>query len=375
MSDREINKFINDLLFERLKRDLELNDRDRLEKIANEIDTTYLDTSNRYKLIFFAKAIAKYGLTEQIIPLLIKYICDRDAYIVDRAEIVLKELVVTLSPQLESLAIESLNSDICSLIQWSLSVIYHKKIALALPLCDRLLELSTDRDENIRKYAILILGETALECDCVIQVLINATNDSAWYIRGYALQYLRKLSHKAELILPLLIEALKDKEGHDWYVNEVALKALIELGSIAKSAIPALLDCLEEEIKEPSDDSGYACILALIVEALGNIGVATPIIIERLIAVLKLQINRPTRAAIIALGKLGAVSAIPEMLALKTAEDYEDCEFYYHWRAATIEAITKLNPPLDEQIQAFLLDAIASDDPDVLAALDKILEK
>jgi HEAT repeat protein len=117
-------------------------------------------------------------------------------------------------------------------------------------------------DKEIRRDAAYALAKIGAEASSVVPVLIEALQDKERNTRYSAVEALAlgNVGSEAKAAVPLLIAALKDDDS---YLRNRAAEALGKIGSEAASTVPALIDVLKDE-----DES----LRRNATEALGKIG-------------------------------------------------------------------------------------------------------
>jgi HEAT repeat protein len=129
-----------------------------------------------------------------------------------------------------------------------------------------LIDIASSRDDATKGFAIRALGETGSQDEALCDLLLGLTRHSEWFLRGYAIGAIGKLTLNPDRCLPVVIDALSDDEGSDWTVREAAVTALGQYGQAARAAIPKLTK-LRTLLKQKGD---FQCIKELN-EALGKI--------------------------------------------------------------------------------------------------------
>ncbi|HPF39644.1 MAG TPA: hypothetical protein P5081_09535 [Phycisphaerae bacterium] len=122
-----------------------------------------------------------------------------------------------------------------------------------------------DTDDDIRHAATSAAAHVENALEALIDQLISLTNDTAWYVRGQAIQTLAKLRRRVNIVVQAAVRLLDDnEEGHDWTARDSALDAIAELGPAAAAAVPRLVELLREDTDAVQSVAG----------ALGAIGAA-----------------------------------------------------------------------------------------------------
>jgi HEAT repeat protein len=96
---------------------------------------------------------------------------------------------------------------------------------------------NTASNEHERGSAMIALGGIGPSARVALPTITGATKDPHWFVRGLALEALIKIKVEPDLIIPLLISALQEKQGA---VQRMAAVSLGQLGPSAKAAVPAL---------------------------------------------------------------------------------------------------------------------------------------
>jgi hypothetical protein len=132
-----------------------------------------------------------------------------------------------------------------------------------------LIEIASSRNDAssaTKGFAIRALGETGRQEEALCDLLLGFTQHSEWFLRGYAIGAIGKLTLNPDRCLPVVIDVLSDDEGGDWTVRESAVTALGQYGQAARSAIPTLTE-LRTVLKQEGDSH---CVKA-VNKALGKI--------------------------------------------------------------------------------------------------------
>ncbi|MCU0535996.1 MAG: HEAT repeat domain-containing protein [Hydrococcus sp. Prado102] len=193
-----------------------------------------------------SEAFSKMGsLAKDSLPIIYEVMSKKGVY---QFPYRLGQTIVNISqdyPEVINETIEKLDSSSEKLLQgiaYTISLLgYQAKSAK-----DKLVNIANTYSENTRSLAIMALGYLGETDEIVANLLIDATQDSEWYIRGNAIRSLGKLKIKPEISIPLIVRALHDEEGDDWTVQESAIEALRDFGTIAKNSLGALVELKEE---------------------------------------------------------------------------------------------------------------------------------
>jgi HEAT repeat protein len=130
-----------------------------------------------------------------------------------------------------------------------------------------------DRDPSVRRKAASALVDLGPEARAAVPALTKALSDKDTYVRRFAAQALGKIGAPARSAVPALTKALKDEKkevaeaaaealgqirsvqgladtvkdkGADVSVRRKAIEALADLGPQAKSAVPVLINALKD---------------------------------------------------------------------------------------------------------------------------------
>lgn len=175
--------------------------------------------------------------------------------------------------------------------------------------------LAKDKDFFPRAWAAKALRYLGPTPD-VIQAQAKALSDPRLTVRIEAIKALASVGPKAKIVLPALMDALKDK----YYGGDVAL-IIGKLGRDAKQAVPALIEALEKHPQKAAT-------------ALGFIGTDAKEAIPHLARMLKNPVNQ---ASMNALARIGA-EAIPPLI-----EAMGDKNAQVSFQAA--QTLGKMGPP------------------------------
>jgi HEAT repeat protein len=163
----------------------------------------------------------------------------------------------------------------------------------------------TDKSEIVRTEAVIAIGELGSDAYEAIPDLMKSIKDISWTVRTASAQSISKIGKDTTKAIPSLIIALQDK---DWRVRYRVVNTLIQIG---EPAIPNLLNELDN--KNPIVRSGA-------IEALGEIRKPDPVIIEKLVIMLKDKKEKVRGKAADSLFYIGK-DAVPGLLtALKSAK-------------------------------------------------------
>jgi HEAT repeat protein len=128
------------------------------------------------------------------------------------------------------------------------------KIASCKEMIPLFIKALEHEEMYVRHYAVKFLGESGVELSQILPPLKEAfLKESKWQIR----EEITKLfgQFKTPEVLPLLIEALKDK---NWSVRKAACDALKMIGSDAEIAVPALKEALQDSIQSVREKANEA---------------------------------------------------------------------------------------------------------------------
>jgi HEAT repeats len=168
------------------------------------------------------------------------------------------EILITLienHPEILTFLIEQINSDCEKLVQAIIHTfcLLGDRAGIVYP---DLIRIATNASDDTKGFAIRALGETGKQDDILCDLLLEYTQHSEWYIRGYAIGSIGKLKLYPSRYLPVIVDALYDDEGHDWTVREAAMIALGNYGKDAAVVIPQLKEFRRLlKTEEDSDES------------------------------------------------------------------------------------------------------------------------
>lgn len=123
--------------------------------------------------------------------------------------------------------------------------------------CEDLKRLAESQSEEVKSLAILALGSTDNQSDEIGELLLKSTSASEWFVRGNAITSLGRLKFSPEKVLPIILDALDDNEGHDWTVRGCAIQALGNYANssvIDKASVIAVLTTLRKKLKNEQED-------------------------------------------------------------------------------------------------------------------------
>ncbi|WP_298867167.1 HEAT repeat domain-containing protein [uncultured Gimesia sp.] len=218
-------------------------------------------------------------------------------------------------------ALDDENRDIRFSAAQAISHIDPSRAGETLPV---LVELLKDLDTGIRVEVIYLIGLFGNRAEGVLPELLIALKDPDSLVRGIAASTIVKIGNSDIKVINGLIEVLSDENPN---CRSRAAYALGQFGPQAKPAVPALLASLnmlqdvEQEVPHNSlQESTRRSLRRSLIDALGDIGHASPEVIQALITTLndkRYSISRESAA--IALGKLGpkAVGAVPDLVKVR----------------------------------------------------------
>ncbi|MCH9656307.1 MAG: HEAT repeat domain-containing protein [Planctomycetes bacterium] len=175
--------------------------------------------------------------------------------------------------------------------------------------------LLKDPDPENRWNAALrigILGELGAQVDTVLADLQQALNDPVAIVRIHAAHAIYKIGIPDQVMIDAFIEMLFDE---NLSCRREAATLLGQLEGRAKSAVPALLESLNM-LKDVKQEMARRSL----VDALGDIGHASPDVVQALVDTLNnKRFGYSREHAAFSLGKLGpkAVSAVPDLVKVR----------------------------------------------------------
>jgi len=129
-------------------------------------------------------------------------------------------------------------------------------------------------DPELRSRAAAVIGRMETKAAPAVEALIRASRDDNREVRMNAVEALGKVAPKSAVAMAAVSERIADA---DRSTRMEAARAARRMGPAAKTAVPALLDLLHS--KRPMDDW---FVRAYVEAALGEIGVASPEVIDAL---------------------------------------------------------------------------------------------
>jgi HEAT repeat protein len=117
-------------------------------------------------------------------------------------------------------------------------ILHRSRPEAAKTAAGELLGLLSDKDANIRRFAVLILGEPWAASDSAIPKMSGLLTDKEPEVRAAAATALGKIGPKAIAAVPDLVKLFNDDKNQ---VNLAAIEAVGKIGPAAKSAIPDLM--------------------------------------------------------------------------------------------------------------------------------------
>jgi HEAT repeat protein len=196
-----------------------------------------------------------------------------------------------------------------------------------LPLIVGLLK---DPSAYIRLDTVYIIGLYGRRAEIVLPDLLRVLEDPVSRIRILAARAVIKVGVFDQRVIEAFIQMLSDE---NYSCQSGAASSLGQLGPEAKNAIPALLERLTSlrsagpnEINDWDLQLQRDLVRISVIEALGEIGHASPAVIQELINELNDQKSDYSReCAAIALGKLGpdAHQAVPHLLKVVQEQEVQ----------------------------------------------------
>ena len=169
--------------------------------------------------------------------------------------------------------IRAMQHDKDTVVRWKCCIVFRVIGPSAKEAAPALLELMKQKDDvQLRELACDSLG--ALASPDTKQIvpglleLYKAEGDDSWKVKGTCLAVLGKIGEKHEIVIPVLIDALKHSKKMHFRVG--AARGVEFLGARAKAAVPALVDALD--ISKISDEEKASMTRHFVLRALGSMG-------------------------------------------------------------------------------------------------------
>jgi HEAT repeat protein len=231
-------------------------------------------------------------------------------------------------------------------------------------ILQRLDGAAADPDEAMRRVAVKGLGKMGPMAKPALAHLIEIVKgDLSESVRFEAVTSLGLIDLRGEMVIPPLIDALKDRSAD---VSFAAAQLLGKFGSLAKSAVPALNAALddprERHLTLAPDVAVMRALRGDVAEALGCIGIEANAAIPALRKAVAKDRNPEVRvSSALALSRIdpndhGALSAIIRELELKGEGTWG--------REAAVKALAKLGTKARAAVPALLRSA-ANDEPSI----------
>jgi len=172
--------------------------------------------------------------------------------------------------------------------------------------------LLKDPDSDIRFNAAYSIGLFGQQAEVVCPDLLQALKDPVAVVRICAARAICEIGIPDQKLIDVFTEMLFDE---NLSCRREAAASLGKFGSQSISSLPALLDSLKS-LQDVEQELTHSCVI----DALGEIGHASPEVVQTLITTLndeRYSISRESAA--ISLGKLGpkAVSAVPDLVKVR----------------------------------------------------------
>ena len=229
----------------------------------------------------------------------------------------------------------------------------HAAIALggmgkaALPAAAPLAKLVSDEDPDVRHAALDALAEIQPGPEMVVPLLLEALADKD---NAVVKRATHALAQRGAAIVPAMIEAMKD-DRTEFY----ALLVLHEIGPEAKAAVPSICNLIHEK-HEPYQRQEAAMTL-------GMIGPAAASAVPDLITLLDDPEVGVQHAAVFALGMIGPPAA-PAAAAIREHLDRED-PFFWVAGAWALAKIFPENENIKKTTARFLAQMLTDPDESV----------
>lgn len=200
-------------------------------------------------------------------------------------------------------------------------------------------------DASVRYQAAILLANLGPTAKFAVADLRETLKDANGYVRVKAAEALWKIEKTpATVLLPVLLEALKDKDAQ---LRAAAAPVIGMLGSKAKTAVPALIQALKDKDERVRGEA---------VSALGEIGPPAKEAAPALLSLVQDDFSFVEPLVVSALGNMGP-GVVPALL--KGLDDASVAR-----RRAAAEALTLLGPQAREALPG-LLRALADKDASV----------
>ena len=182
---------------------------------------------------------------------------------------------------------------------------------------EALIRCANDRDSFVKIRIFIAFAQLGPKAKEAVPTLKDALKDEEIFVRLMAADALWLISHNADEVLPVFIDAFKNGGPND---QDIVITRFEEMGSSAIPAIPTLIEVLKN-----GKDHFIRAEAAL---ALGSIGPKADRAVPELIAAAKKDESDYVRSdAIEALGKIGDEKAIPAVInALDDEDDHVQFE-------------------------------------------------
>ena len=172
-----------------------------------------------------------------------------------------------------------------------------------------------DKSSSSRWLAAWKIGKIGLRADLAVPVLLEALQDQEADVRSVACDALCEFSSQAGKAVPILIKQVKTRDNVSG-----ALKLLRAIGPEASPAVPALIELL----KDSKADSLLA-IVEILDELKSGINEATPILLNRL----QKSKDKSDRTVLAALARLRAEPKIVVPIIQKMLKEQDGREMIF----------------------------------------------
>ena len=205
-----------------------------------------------------ATTLGKFGV--DAFPALVEALKSNNEEISSLARVALQNMNSEMVPVL----IEALNNQdewVRYAATYALSSLWYigSQAEAAIPA---LIEVLTDKNENVRAFAVNALGKMGSQAQAAVPALIVALEDENSIVRFNAAYALAWISPTTTEAVPILIEALNKR---NFRTRREVVVALGQFNSEAKAIVPVLIKALTDENKD---------VRVSAANALGSIGVA-----------------------------------------------------------------------------------------------------
>ena len=219
-----------------------------------------------------------------------------------------------------------------------------------------LLKGVTREEIEIRRYSAQLLGRIARDAEIVVPVLMEAMSDEDISVRWIAIKSLGKFRDKAGDAAPLLDTVLKREQAY--YIRREAIDALSKIGPAAEAALPGLLLVLEDQEPELRQTA------LKIVGKFGPKAAPALPLVKQWLDDKDLALRK---AALDTWARLKGAEAVPELLLALQDENGEV-------RQQALNALARMQPiPRTDAVVPALIATLSDEDPKVRAPAVGIL--